>query len=352
MVSGLKRKSEPTTKLFSRYYNRAMKKIFTAIALVIGWAAFAQNAKDLDAIKLYIDKEVVTSENAEHLNTSQADRLFQRTSQLINQVGITEYGYSTFLVTPKLDVISVTESNAGIANTVLAECELFLTIKRVMKKSNENGASATMNTFSKRIMGSGRTKIDAINNAITNIRSGDQDIINFFADSKKKIDAYYKAHCKEVLQEANQALAMKDYAKSISLSFSIPRSAGCYDEASLLSQKVYAIYVQDDCKDQTLLMKSYAALAERDQNKADEYYAAIVEIMKTISASDRAAECRAVAEKVIADIEKKLGEQQKREWDLVKELLKDDREVRKERYKAIQKMYSNYTPATNIIITR
>jgi|JI9StandDraft_2_1071091.scaffolds.fasta_scaffold44380_2 hypothetical protein len=299
-----------------------MKKIVTAIVLLIGSGGFAQNGNDLDAIKLYIDKQVVASENVEHLNASQADRLFQRTSQLINQVGITEYGYSTFLVTPKLDVISVTESNAGIANTVLAECELFLTIKRVMKKNNENGASATMNTFSKRIMGSGRTKSDAISNAITNVRSGDQDIINFFADSKKKIDAYYKAHCKEVLQEANQALAMKDYAKSISLSFSIPRSAACYDEASQLSQKVYAIYVQDNCKDQILKMKSYAALAERDPSQSDDYYSSILAVMEEIGSSDRAAECRAVAEKVIADIEKKLDEKQKREWELEKASMK------------------------------
>jgi 2C-methyl-D-erythritol 2,4-cyclodiphosphate synthase len=87
-------------------------------------------------------------------------------------------------------------------------------------------ASATMNTFFKRIMGSGRTKSDAISNAITNVRSGDQDIINFFADSKKKIDAYYKAHCKEVLQEANQALAMKDYAQINIVEFFYPQKRG------------------------------------------------------------------------------------------------------------------------------
>lgn len=329
-----------------------MKKVWIIIALTRGIVGLAQDSKDLDAVKLYIDKQVVTTENAQHLNASQADRLFQRTSQLINQVGITEYGYSTFLVTPKLDVISVTESDAGIAKTVLAECELFLTVKRVMKKSNENGASATMNTFSRKIMGSGYTKNDAINNAITNIRSGDKDIVNFFSESKKKIDTYYKTHCKDVLQEANQALAMKDYAKSISLSFSIPRSAACYDEASQLSQKVYAIYVQDNCKDQILKMKSYAALAERDPSQSDDYYSSILAVMEEIGSSERAAECRAVAEKVIADIEKKLDEKQKREWELEKASMKDENELRKEKYKAIQSIYRNYTPATNVIITR
>jgi hypothetical protein len=329
-----------------------MKKILTVITLAYGLAVFAQDSKDLDAIKLYIDKQVVETENEDHLNSMQADRLFQRVSQLINQVGITEYGYSTFLVTPKLDVISTTSSDAGIAKTVLAECELFLTVKRVFEKDRKREASATMNTFVKKIMGSGYTETEAISNAITNIRSGDQEIIKFFSDSRKKIDAYYKTHCNDVLKDAEQALNMKQHAKSIALSFSIPKSAPCYTEASNLSQRVYVKYVEDNCKDQVLKMKANAALAERNPSQSNRYYEEILTTMASISFSDRAAECRAVAEKVIADIEKKLDEKQKREWELEKLRLKDEKELRKEKYKAIQSIYSSYTPSPSVIITR
>jgi len=79
---------------------------------------------------------------------------------------------------------------------------------------------------------------------------------------------------------------------------------------------------QDNCKDQILKMKSYAALAERDPSQSDDYYSSILAVMEEIGSSDRAAECRAVAEKVIADIEKKLDEKQKREWELEKASMK------------------------------
>jgi len=325
-----------------------MKNIFIIVAMVYATMVFSQADDKHDAIKLFISQEDVVRENKAALNAKSSERLFSRVSQLINQVGITEFGYSTFLVTPKLDVISVSEDNAGIAKTVLAECELFLTINRVFE-----GASATMNTYSKKIMGSGFTKDEAISNAIGNIRSGDPDIKSFFVESKKQIDQYYKKHCKDVLKEANQALSLKDYQRSIALSFSVPRSATeCYEDANKLSQKVYGIYVLDKCKKEAALMKSYAAIAQNDPAKTQEYYDKIIDIMKKMDVSDKADECYAVAQKLMSDIEKKLDEKQKQEWQLEKQRLQDDTELQKERYKAIQRIGSGYTPSTNVIIAR
>ncbi len=322
-------------------------------ALIYGIVGLAQETGDLDAIKLFIDKNDVQLENSEDLNDPQADRLFQRVSQLMNRVGITEYGYSTFLVTPKLDVISVTESDAGIAKTVLAECELFLTVKRVFNSTRkQTEGSATMNTYSKKIMGSGYTKSEAISNAISNINSLDKNdgIKKFFEITKKKINDYYQnpVNCDNVLKEAKQALAMKNYRKSIALSFSVPTNAPCYKKAYDDAILVYNTYIEDECERQLIQMKIHAALAQKSDADFKTHCDSVVKIMGEIEPS--AEKCYAAAKVIIAGIEQKLNEQQKREWEAYKLTVTDRNRLERERLKAIQKINVNYVPSETIII--
>lgn len=329
-----------------------MKKLFLGIVLMQCINVFSQQVDNLDAIKLFIDKYDVQSENIEHLNTSQSDRLFQKISQLMNRVGITEYGYSTFLVTPKLDVISLDEDNAGITKTVLAECELILTVKRVFNsnRSNQTQGSATMNTFSRKIMGSGFTKAEAISNAISNISSLDKDdtVRRFFEVSKSKINEYYKVHCDDVLKEAKQALAMKNYRKSIALSFSVPTNAPCYKKAYDDAILVYNTYIEDECERQLIQMKIHAALAQKSDADFKIHCDSVVKIMGEIEPS--AEKCYAAAKVIIAGIEQKLNEQQKRDWEAYKLTVTERNQLERERLKAIQKINVNYVPSETIII--
>ena len=322
--------------------------ILIAMYFIMIQTVNAQEGKDANAIKLFLDNSLV-DDVSETLNPAQKERLFSRITQLINQTGIVEIGYSTFLVFPKFDVLTTSVSETGMSQIHLAECELTILIKRA-----EYGGygGATFNSFSKRLTGTGSSKNDAINNALNNISvSRDRSVVDFFNNSRQKIDAYFKANCNSVIKEAEQALDLKQYGKSIALYFSIPSSAPCYDKAYAASKKVYVTFVEDECNKKLVLLKSYVALAQNQNNNYKNYYDSAMNIMRALSPSSD--KCYAEAKLQIEKIEQRLDEAQKREWELTKKLSGDEADVKKEMYKAMGKISANYQPpppATNVII--
>ncbi len=326
-----------------------MKKYILILVAISVQFLFAQNTNNYSAIKLYVDKNQIAEENKNNLTENEINKLYQRISQLVNQSDITEIGYSNFLVSPVLN-ISITESPSGITKTVLAKCELFITIKRININKDATLGSASFATFFKRITGAGFTEQEARSNALSNIRTSDDDYSDFFLETKRKIEEYYNVHCNDVLREAAQALALKHYSRSISLYYSVPSSAPeeCYKKACDSIQKVYDIYVLDECEKQVRKMKYLATLAQTDETKASEYYEDIIKIIEEISPS--AKRCFAAAKQVMEKIEKKLDEKQRQEWELKKINASDEKEMEKERIKAIKNINQNYVPPYNINI--
>lgn len=320
-----------------------MKKfVFLIIVIAINSALRAQQN---NTIKLFNNLEYVISAN-NNLPSGIADRLYRKVTQLINQTGVAEIGFSTFFVAPKLDILSESSSEAGMANVYLAECEFYLSINRVSMSENHTGG-ATFASFTKRITGSGLNKNDAIINALNNISSSDKDIVNFISESKQKIEDYFKTNCDDVIKQAERALKINDYSQAIALYFSVPSSAPCYSKALQRSEGVYVKYVEDECNKKILKLKGFAALAQTQGR----YYDSAINVIKDLSpASDN---CNADAADIIAKIESKLSDQQKQDYDLEKQKLTNKAETDKEMYKAMAEINKNYQPAsagTNVII--
>lgn len=322
-----------------------MKKYFIILLFFAGsYNLYAQQNNDLNAIKLFNNPDYVQNENAD-LPAGTADRLYRKITQLINQTGVAEIGYSTFFIAPKLDVLSVSEDNAGISKVYLADCELYLSINRVTMNENSIGG-ATFNSITKKITGSAMNKNEAIVNALNNISPNDPDIIRFLNDSKKKIDAYFKTNCDDVIKQAERALKVDDYKQAISLFFSVPSSAPCYNHALQRSEGVYAKYVEDECNKKIMKLQGFAALAQTRSS----YYDSAMNVIEDLSPASDA--CNDQARQIIAKLEKNLGEQEKQRWDLEKQKLSDKTEVQKEMFKAMAEINKNYQPpsGTNVII--
>lgn len=327
-----------------------MKKINLLIFSVL-FCISKLNAQDEDynVIKLFISQNDIAVQNRT-LAPNLRDRLYQKLTQLINQTGIVEIGYSTFLVSPKFDIISSNVSEAGITKVYLAECELSILIKRAKVGSS---GDATFSSFSKTITGSGSAQDQAIANAINNISTNDNEVINFLKNSKAKIDAYFKSHCPDVLKEAEQALTLKQYESSIALYFSVPSDAPCYQQALDASEKVYRTYVKDLCNKDLIRLKAYVALAQTQNSYQKNYYDSALIIMSDLNpASDK---CFEEARKEIEKIDQRLNDEQKQNWELIKQTSTNNADVKKEMYKAMGRISSNYqppSPATNVIIAR
>jgi hypothetical protein len=301
----------------------------------------AQETGDYSAIKLFLDQQKL-DENNPDLSASQRDRLASKVTELINQTSITEKGYSDFLVVPRFRILSTSVDETGMAKIYLAECELSLTIER---RSFSDQGAAVFASFSKRIMGSASASGEAASNAINSIQTTDNEIISFLQKSKEKISAYFKAHCADVIKEAMRASQLGDFAKSISIYFSVPADAPCYATAMQASVTDYKRYLQDTCKRLLLKLKSRAARTH-DSDPRDTSVMASYDIILG-SLADMGPACGPCYDEVQALIDKmeaRFDEREREEWEMKKKSLSDETEVRKEMYKAMSRISNNYQP--------
>lgn len=305
----------------------------------------AQDSGDYSAIKLFLDQEKL-DENNPDLTESQRDRLASKVTELINQTSITEKGYSDFLVIPRFRILSTSVDETGMAKIYLAECELSLTIER---RSFSDQGAAVFASFSKRIMGSASASGEATSNAINSILPNDNDIVAFLQQSKAKISAYFKAHCADVIKEAMRASQLGDFAKSISIYFSVPADAPCYPTAMQASVTDYKRYLQDTCKKLLLKLKSRAARTH-DSDPGDTASVRTSYDIILGSLEDMGPACGPCYDEVQALIDKmeaRFDERERQEWEMKKKSLSDETEVRKEMYKAMSKISNNYQPGNN-----
>lgn len=317
-----------------------------AVSLVLNISA--QGVQENSAIKLFLDPASIVADNKA---LPDPNRLYLKITQLVNQTGIVELGYSTFLVVPKLDVESVSSSNAGVERVFLAECNLSLLVKRT-KREEGTTSEAVFNSRSWRITGSGSTNDEAISNALSNISNIDRKVVDFFTDVKQKITDYFKINCNLVIKEAERAINIKNYQEAIALYYSVPSNAPCYNAAMDASQKVYATVVKDLCEKRLVKLKSYVALAQSQNTDKVNYYTLALGVMEEMNpASDK---CFAEAKLEIEKIEKRLAAEEKNKWDLLKKYYADEAQVKKEMYKAMQKINLTYNPASvgNVTIIR
>jgi hypothetical protein len=304
----------------------------------------AQESSDNNAIKFFLSPKSIYALNST-LPANMPNRLYMKMSQLVNQTGIAEIGYSTFLISPKLDILSASSSNAGVQRIFLAECELTILVQRTSR--SEVSGEAVFNSMSKRITGSGDTKDEAIANALNSLSVRDKEIVEFLTNTKVKIKEYFKVHCKDVLTEAQRARSLKNYEESIALFFSVPTDAPCHNDAVALSEGVFNDYIEDQCETKLISLKGYVALA---QNNSSYYDSAMSELN---AMSPYSPKCLLEAKSIINKIESRLGEEQKRQYEEMKKERSENADLKKEMYKAMGRISSNYqpNPSTNVIIT-
>jgi len=302
----------------------------------------AQSGADYSAIKLYLDYSRVGYVNKD-LSPALQNRLCTKITGLINQAGIAEIGYSTFVVVPRFDILNTSVDESGMARVFMTEAELSITIER---RSYGTGNGAVYASVSKRIIGSGMSKEESQANAINGFSPSDKELVSFMEQSKAKITAYFQAHCHEVLAEARQAYAMNDYGRSIALYFSIPSNAPsqCYREATAACKVVYSKYMEDECNKKLIGLKALVARALDDNAPAGTYEEAIKLIRDLDPASG---DCYEEAKMVITKIENRFDEKQKREWEMKKKQLSDATEIQKGAIKAMARINSSYQQSSS-----
>jgi len=151
-----------------------MKKYFFMLAvLFLAGKAFAQNT-GMQTLKLYV---AATGEANPNLDAIQLERLKAKLVQVINNSGIAEMGYSTFLVHPKFYINEVRKTEGLVRNFTTASCELNIFISRVSVEDGQ--VEAHMASYMQKLTGSGTDSSAAITNAINQITANDKRLNEF-----------------------------------------------------------------------------------------------------------------------------------------------------------------------------
>ncbi|HEY4334531.1 MAG TPA: hypothetical protein VGM89_01500 [Puia sp.] len=324
------------TKFFeARLYNTVL-----AIGLCFSTASAQE---EHPAVKLYVDGGRL---DTTILSADARQRIETRVTQWIDQTGIAEQGYSNFYVIPTFHVLSSSKDVAGAMPIYLKECELSLTVERHVYRGS---GFATFNTVTRRLFGSGTSEQDALTNAINGLPGADEEFVGFVRQTRTKISDYYRTHCPEVIDEANQAFGFGDFGRSIALYFSIPSDAPCYKLAQDGLQKAYAKYVDYDCKNKLIRLKAYVAKAQSvDSNVSRDEYNNAVAVIEKLDPASKA--CFLEATQIIMKIESRFDEHQKQTWELKKKQAADDAELRKEMVKTVGRISHDYQPGPTVII--
>jgi hypothetical protein len=321
-----------------------MKKITTTIiATLIAGCIYGQDMAAYNSIKLFVDLPSLIANNP-NLDEKLQIMLVRKLIQLVNQTGTVEHGYSNFVVIPLFEVNDVSVDKTGIVNMYLADCELSLFVKRRSYGSRATGA-ATFTSMAKKIFGSAESKEAAIGNAIGNIKISDNELISFFKDSRKKISDYFRTHCKDVINQANEAYQLNNYAGSLALYFSIPSDAPCYDTAKQAIQNVYTKYVNDECERNLLKLNAYIARANNTDKKNETYYDTITTMLTSLDPSNpESKSCYTKAMQLIKKLEDRFNVKQQHEWEERKKASSGELDIRKEAAKSAAKVASDYQP--------
>ncbi len=290
-----------------------MKIQLTIISLFFWAGVNAQNTADTQDNYLgKITLSVTRPENPDGLTASQISKLQTRALAIAARNGIGGVSYSTnFVITPKLDIYD-TEVAEGMRNITVVTTELTLAIKQ-----SNNGL--VFSTYSKSIKGAGFNKEDALNNAISQINASDPKAKEFVEEGKKKILAFYNSKCSDILTEADKYAGMNNYERALAILMSVPVEATpCYNKIKDKSISIFKLYQKKQCQSQIQVAKSQIAGKQ------------FMGALQTLSFIDPTSSCINESRSLIAATESKISAEEKRQWEMEKEKMKNNMEM--ERY--------------------
>ena len=299
-----------------------MKSNFCILLTLFSFAVQAQEpATDyLGKISL----SVTQPDNPDKLNASQISKLQTKTLSIATRNGIGGVSHSTnFVMTPKLDIYDE-EVAEGMRNITVVTTELTL----VIKQSN-NGL--VFSTYSVSIKGSGFSKDEALNNAISQINPADPKAKAFIEDGKKKILDFYNSKCGDILSEADKYNGLNNYERALAILLSVPVEATpCHEKIKDKSIATFKLYQKKQCQSQIQVAKTQIA--------AKQYRGAL----NTLSFIDPTSACFSESNTLIASAESKLTAEDKRLWEMEREKMKNKMEMEKYQIDAMRDVANSF----------
>lgn len=200
---------------------------------------FAQNSNDIGKIAL----SVVVDKDAE-INDSQRAKIEAKITQIVAGAGLAASGYDqSFLIFPKLSIHQVDVVETGMQNLTKVTAELTLSIKQALN-------NVVFASVSKQIVGTGKTKAEAIGNAIGKMPSKDGELTAFIESGKQKIIQYYEQKCDDIILKSDALVKQQEYEEAMFLLLSVPEEvSSCYQKVIPKTIAAFDAYQSKICEE-------------------------------------------------------------------------------------------------------
>ena len=310
-----------------------MKKIFSILctSLVLsGNALFGQQTEDHSDLST-ISLAVAMPREIKGLTDAQVSILEDRIKNIVSMNGLSaEGGLEGFVIYPKFDIFSIENVSGGniTKSVVIAKCNISLFVRQFIPNATSN---IVFSSYNKDIIGSGYTESDALANALTQIRPGDDAFQTFLDKTRRRMVDYYVQNCDRIVNEAVNAANLENYDKAFALLLSIPKEAGqCYAQVQQKTVEIYLKKQRQDCGRYILKARTLLAIHNFDSALA---------VLRNV---DPESSCKEDLFSLINDIQTKVDAAEQQALELYKEQMRNNVELEKARYAAISEMGKAY----------
>lgn len=244
-----------------------------------------------------------------------AKQLENKMHQLITANGIADTDpNSRFVITTKCNLVTK-DVIGGAPQRVSQKIDFTFMIGDII----ENKVFESY-TFS--AIGIGINENKSFINAITKMKMNSPQFTQFIEKSKEKILEYYASRCEQIILEAKQQAANHDYQQAIYLLIQVPNICDCAEKCQKLMIEYYDVYTETTAAELLNEAKSKWASAPNADGAA-----MAADVIAKIPAGTKVQE---KLDALITEINKKLREDEKRDWTF-KMKQYDDEQARQKR---------------------
>ena len=228
-----------------------------------------------------------------------AKQLENKMHQLITTNGIADTDPNgRFVITAKCNIVTK-DIIGGAPQRVSQKIDFTFMIGDII----ENKVFESY-TFS--AIGIGINENKSFINAITKMKMNNPQFTQFIEKSKEKILQYYASRCEQIILEAKQQAANHDYQQAIYLLMQVPNICDCAEKCQTLMIEYYDVYTETTAAELLNEAKSKWASAPNAEGAA-----MAADVIAKIPADTKV---QAELDALVAEINKKLREDEKRDW--------------------------------------
>ena len=286
-----------------------MKKLFLIVIVLFPFLSSAQNtlgkADDYERIPL----NVVIPPQAEDIPEQAQSLLVNKLTQVVTESGMGGAGVNPrFLLTAKMELLT-----KDISPTVPPmEAYTFEVYLYIVDFVDQNILSSTSFTTK----GAGSNKSKAYTNGLRTVSLQNQNVKKFLDEGKRKIIEYYNSRCDFVIANAQSLAAQNKFGAAINTLSTVPQVCkDCYMKCVEAIAPIYKDFIDHDCQ-VMITVASACFAAEPNSNGAAKAGAVLSQI-------DPDSRCYQDAQAKIAEMAKKVLQDEKRDWNFIEKVYED-----------------------------